>query len=50
MLTLCVTTPKDRTLVHANLDIQAMENHAQVNALIIFRREFVGNGGVEHYR
>ena len=46
MLTLCVTTPKDHTLVHANLDIQAMENHAQVNALIIFRQEFAGNGGV----
>ena len=46
MLTLCVTTPKDRTLVHANLDIQAMENYAQVNALIIFRQEFAGNGGV----
>ena len=41
MLTLCVTTPKDRTLVRANLDIQATENHAQVNAFML------GGGGGE---
>ena len=31
VLMLCVTTPKDRTAVHANLDILEMDCRAQVS-------------------